>query len=310
MATAVHAAQVTYEAPDLELMEAFLTDFGLHKVKGSDENTLYMRGTGPQHHIHVTRKADKPGFVGATIEVSTRDDLDELAAMPGSSSVTESTEPGGGFEVAMHTPDGIEIKAVWGRAKADPLPVRDPNLFNNIAAKPRANASVRQRVEPCDVNRLGHFVLHVSDHDATVQWFMDRFNFLPSDHFATPDEETVYGTFIRLDRGDELVDHHFMLILQSDWVGVHHCSFEVTDLDSVMSAHDFLFAQGYTLDVGVGRHMLGSQIFDYWKDPFGFRVEHYTDGDQVNATHQPGKFTGTAEETTQWGMQPPAEFFQ
>lgn len=310
MATAVHAAQVTYEAPDLELMEKFLTDFGLHKVEGSDENALYMRGTGPQHHVHVTRKADKQRFIGATIEVATRADLDQLAAMDGSSAVTESPEPGGGLQVTMHTPDGVEIRAIWGRAEGEALPGREPNLFNNIADKPRSNAAVRQKVEPCDVVRLGHFVLHVSDHDATVKWFMDRFNFLASDYFATPDEEKVYGTFIRLDHGEEMVDHHFMLILQSDWTGVHHCSFEVTDLDSVMAAHDYLLQQGYTLDVGVGRHMLGSQIFDYWKDPFGFRIEHYTDGDQVNARHQPAKFTGTAEETTQWGMQPPPDFFE
>ena len=56
--------------------------------------------------------------------------------------------------------------------------------------------------------------------------------------------------------------------------------------------------------------MLGSQIFDYWKDPFGFRIEHYTDGDIVDASHQPGRFNGTASDTTQWGNRPPLEFFQ
>lgn len=34
---------------------------------------------------------------------------------------------------------------------------------------------------------------------------------------------------------------------------------------------------------GVGRHVLGSQIFDYWADPSGFKIEHYADGDLVNA---------------------------
>jgi len=32
----------------------------------------------------------------------------------------------------------------------------------------------------------------------------------------------------------------------------------------------------------VGRHILGSQIFDYWADPAGFKIEHYTDGDLFN----------------------------
>ncbi|MNT69138.1 hypothetical protein D3C72_2074320 [compost metagenome] len=56
--------------------------------------------------------------------------------------------------------------------------------------------------------------------------------------------------------------------------------------------------------------MLGSQVFDYWKDPNGFRIEHYTDGDVCDASFQPGTFNGTACETTQWGMEPPLEFFQ
>ena len=99
MATAIDAAQVTYEAPDLEVMEKFLTAFGMTKVEGSDENTLYMRGNGTQHHIHVSRRADKQRFVGASIEVATRADLEELAAKPGSSPVRESTDPGGGYEV-------------------------------------------------------------------------------------------------------------------------------------------------------------------------------------------------------------------
>jgi hypothetical protein len=113
-----------------------------------------------------------------------------------------------------------------------------------------------------------------------------------------------------VDRGPQLVDHHCLLVLQSDSVGVHHCSFEVQDLDHLMASHDYLLARGYELDCGVGRHMLGSQIFDYWRDPFGFRVEHYTDGDVVNDEHQPSVFCGTAEQTTQWGARPPREFFE
>lgn len=292
-------------------MEAFLTAFGMTKSEGSDDETLYMRGTGEQHHIHVTRKSPKQRFVGVSIEMATREDLDLLAEMEGSSAVQEATEPGGGLEVVMHTPDGIEIKAVWGRAKVAPIIDRDPNLFNNIRDKNRIATSVRAPMAPCTIARLGHFVLHVRNHDETMAWFKARFNFLDSDYFLPPGEEgPIVGTFVRIDLGEKLVDHHFALILQSDWVGVHHSAFEVIDLDAVMASHDYLVAQGYASDVGVGRHLLGSQVFDYWKDPFGFRIEHYTDGDVVDASFQPTKFNGTASDTTQWGNRPPLEFFQ
>jgi len=322
MATAIDIAQVTYEAPDLDVMERFMTDFGLTTVLRT-ERALYMRGAGTQHHLHVTHLADRQRFVGATFQVSSQADLDELAALPGSSPVTFSEEPGGGWVVKMTHPDGFRIDAIWGREESAPLPLRQPNALNDSVNKPRVNASTRVKREPCAAIRLGHFVLHVTDHVASVKWMTERFGLLPSDYFAAPagvdgiENETngvphgfVYGTFLRLNRGEQLVDHHCLLILQSDWVGVHHCSFEVNDLDAVAGAHDYLVQQGYQLDCGVGRHLMGSQIFDYWKDPFGFRVEHYTDGDVVDATFQPNVFTGTAGETTQWGMEPPAEFFQ
>lgn len=310
MARVIDVVQVTYESPDLDLSERFLTDFGLTRALRNDAE-LYMRGAGHQHHIHVSRKGDKARFVGATFEVESHADLEQLAGFEGSSAVEPSTEPGGGYQVRMTMPDGFEIRAIHGRERAQPMPTRDRHRFNAALSKERVNASIRVQTSPCQAIRLGHFVLHVTSHDESVKWLNERFNLLPSDYFLPPGEEgPVVGTFLRLDRGAELVDHHCLLVLQSDWVGVHHCSFEVEDLDAVMCAHDFLVQQGWTLDVGVGRHLLGSQIFDYWKDPFGFRIEHYTDGDVCDSSFQPGTFNGTADQTTQWGMEPPQDFFE
>ena len=310
MATAIDVAKVIYEVPDLPLMEQALTDFGLSTVQKSS-NALYMRGTGAQHHIHETRLGPTPRFVGAAIQVASREDLDELAGLPGSSPVSANADPGGGWVVHMPMPDGFKISAVWGREPATPLPTRAPNPFNAAHAKARNNASIRVQREPCPVMRLGHFVLHVSNHDESVAWLQQRFGFLPSDYFAPPGRQApIVGTFLRCNQGSKLVDHHCMLVLQSETVGVHHSSYEVQDLDAIMSAHDYLQAKGWTLDCGVGRHLLGSQVFDYWKDPFGFRIEHYTDGDVVDADHQPTLFNGTAGETTQWGMEPPPDFFE
>lgn len=310
MARVIDIAQVTYAVPDLELMERFLTDFGLVR-SARTEDALYMRGAGDQHHIHVTHQANKQRFIGATFEVESRNDLEELTELEGSSAVERSPEPGGGYQVRMTMPDGFEIRAIWNRERAEPLPQRDPNPFNAAHDKQRVNRSLRVRKEPCQAIRLGHVVLHVTNHDESVRWLSERFNLLPSDYFLPPGQEgPVVGTFLRLDRGEDLVDHHCLLVLQSDHVGVHHCSFEVEDIDAVMGAHDYLLAQDWTLDVGVGRHLLGSQIFDYWKDPFGFRVEHYTDGDVCDASFEPGTFNGTADQTTQWGMEPSLEFFK
>ncbi len=52
---------------------------------------------------------------------------------------------------------------------------------------------------------------------------------------------------------------------------------------------------------GIGRHIQGSQIFDYWRDPDGFLVEHFADGDLFDCTLEPGWAPMTASGLAQWG---------
>lgn len=79
----------------------------------------------------------------------------------------------------------------------------------------------------------------------------------------TPDGRDI-TTFMHLDRGLEFVDHHCFFIFSGPKSHVHHSSFEVFDFDTQVIGHDWLTKQGYENCWGVGRHILGSQIFDYW----------------------------------------------
>lgn len=50
---------------------------------------------------------------------------------------------------------------------------------------------------------------------------------------------------------------------------MHHSSFETHDFDTQVLGHDWLREKGYKNCWGVGRHVLGSQIFDYWYEYSG-----------------------------------------
>ena len=58
---------------------------------------------------------------------------------------------------------------------------------------------------------------------------------------------------------------------------------------------------GYAHQWGIGRHILGSQIYDYWLDPWGHMVEHWTDGDLFNNQTPPNIASLTDLIGSQWG---------
>ena len=311
MSHAIEPLYVRYQVPDLVRMEAFLHDFGMQTAQQS-ATQLFMRGSGSTPYVYEAVAGAEARFLGAGFRVAERADLERAAALEGSGPIEAIVDaPGGGHRVRMRMADGFDIDAVHGAAEAAPLATRDAIALNTARTKPRTNQFVRIAQAIAPVSKLGHFVLHVHEHRAAVAWLHQRFGLIASDYMGPPgDPEQAAGTFLRIDRGEQLVDHHCLLVLGTDKPGVHHCSFEVEDVDAVMAGHDFLLQRGYTLDCGVGRHLLGSQIFDYWRDPFGFRIEHYTDGDMVNHLHQATIFSGSADETTQWGARPPKDFFE
>ena len=311
MSHAIEPLYVRYQVPDLVRMEAFLHDFGMQTAQQS-ATQLFMRGSGSTPYVYEAVAGAEARFLGAGFRVAERADLERVAALEGSGPIEAIVDaPGGGHRVRMRMADGFDIDAVHGAAEAAPLATRDAIALNTARTKPRTNQFVRIAQAIAPVSKLGHFVLHVHEHRAAVAWLHQRFGLIASDYMGPPgDPEQAAGTFLRIDRGEQLVDHHCLLVLGTDKPGVHHCSFEVEDVDAVMAGHDFLLQRGYTLDCGVGRHLLGSQIFDYWRDPFGFRIEHYTDGDMVNHLHQATIFSGSADETTQWGARPPKDFFE
>ena len=99
----------------------------------------------------------------------------------------------------------------------------------------------------------------------------------------------LIGSFNRLDRGETYVDHHVFFCIQGKKTGLNHLAYEVQDVDDVMIGHNHLKTKGYAHVWGVGRHQLGSHIYDRsWQDPWGRVHEHWTDTDTLNAHALPG----------------------
>lgn len=274
-------AYVRLTAPDLDRMEDFLVQFGLTRAARTDDR-LYMKAANGQR-VHITELGE-PAFRGFAFEVANFDDLETLAALPGATAVEPRAEPGGGWRVVLREPNGYAMEAVHG-VEEDIISVSQPRQPMNTASEPLRRAGVLMRPEPgpASVVRIAHCVLATPKVDETVRWFRDTFGLIGSDD-VFDDAGNLRMAFSRLDRDDDYVDHHVLFCPFNETAGLHHVSFEVADVDDLLLGHEHLKSLDRFKHVwGIGRHYLGSNIFDYWSDPWGRVHEHWSDTDRLNA---------------------------
>lgn len=302
----LNVESVRFGAPDLNVMRQFLLDFGLHDAEDAADGVLRMRGTTEAPFIHETERGE-PGLRCVTLRVAARSDLEALAKAEGVQ-IEPASGPGGGERVLLTDPNGYRVEVVAGKARVAPL-ANAPQSWNVADAHARANKAKRLVNGPAHVRRLGHVVLAVTDMSETWAWWKDRFGLLVSDEVRAPNGD-VAAMFVRCDCGSEPVDHHALNFASIPGMPAkfHHAAFEVTDLDDLMVGNAYLAERSYQHDWGIGRHILGSQVFDYWKDPFGHRVEHWTDGDYFNASEPPNVTDIATMLGHQWGPAAPENF--
>ncbi len=292
-------AFVRFNAPDLDAMEKFASDFGLQRA-ARDERTLYMRGTDDDGYVHVTHLADTAGFAGVAFLADSHDDLETLTHQHGFSTVGDLDGPGGGRVVSAVDPNGHRVEVVADRGSLGVLPSPAPAARNAAGTAPRTGTALRLDSGPSHVKRLGHCVLDVLDFRTSEAWYKERLGLVTSDEIALNDNISI-GAFLRCDRGEEFVDHHTLFLIGTGKAAFNHAAFEVADFDDLMRGNTHLAGAGYKHQWGIGRHILGSQIYDYWMDPWGHMVEHWTDGDLFNHRTPPNTASLTDLIGSQWG---------
>lgn len=295
-------AFVRFRAPDLDKMEAYLTDFGLVRAARTDD-ALYMRGTDDAPFFHVTHQGDA-GFIGLAFLMPDLSDLEALTAIEGAGPIEDIDEPGGGKRVMFTDPNGFRVEAVAGRDSVGALPYMRTTPANDALSQPRRGETLRTPAGPAQVKRLGHCVINAIDFRTSEAWYKERFGLVTSDEVEI-EKDVPLGAFLRCDQGETYVDHHTLFLVGAGKAGFNHAAFEVVHVDDLMAGHSHLKAQEYEHEWGIGRHVLGSQVFDYWRDPWGHTLEHWTDGDLFNNQTPPAKQPIDQLLQVQWGPEAP-----
>ncbi|HZF30698.1 MAG TPA: catechol 1,2-dioxygenase [Gammaproteobacteria bacterium] len=301
-------AYARLQSPSLDEAEEFLTAFGLVRTERTHDR-LYMRGTDAPHHIHVTHLGPSR-FIGLAFYVESEDDLKRVAGAPGASGVEHADEPGGGQRVRLTDPLGYPLEVVFGMQQLAPLPT--PVLVLNTGSDKLRRSGEFLRLEPrrpSHVKRIAHAVLMAPNALEKIRWYRETLGLLASDEVYEGSADNVVASFNRCDRGERFVDHHTLLCFESPNAGLNHISFEVQSFDDLMVGHELLKQRGKYRHVwGVGRHLLGSQVFDYWEDPWRRVHEHWTDSDVLNVHAAAGLHPIEIGLSNQWGDPPPQEF--
>lgn len=296
------------QSPSLDVSEEFLTRFGL-AVTSRTPDRLFMRGTDPQARIHITHLGSDARCLGLAFHVESEDDLKAASKVSGASGIENVDEPGGGKRVRLTDPMGYEVELITGMTPLAKLPTRRHVLNWGDEKLRRSGELMRLDRGPSQVKRIAHAVYMTSNAMEKVRWYRETLGLVCSDDVYAGSPDNIIASFNRCDRGETFVDHHTFLCIEGPKTGLNHISFEVQNFDDVMLGHEHLKgANRYQHVWGIGRHVLGSQIFDYWQDPWGRVHEHWCDTDMLNNRASPNLLSAEEGLSSQWGAPAPAEF--
>lgn len=304
---------VKFQVPDLAQTEAFAQDFGLLTVQRNDEQ-LIMRTGGGDAFAYIAEKADEANFIGMAFEVESADDLTSAVNVHNATPIRELNTPGGGKAVTLTDPNGFKIDLVYGIERITAEPAYDQLVINAPGQYIREERFEPKRpMAPAKLFRLGHVGLFVPSFMQTLPWYKDVLGLIPSDVYHIPGQPHVQIVgFCRLDRGEELVDHHVVALMQSQTgeTACHHISFEAQDFEAQFMTHRYLESKEYELVWGVGRHPHGSHIFDVWRDPDRNRFETFSDTDRLKASDGSRVHNIAEVEMDVWSSEPPDRYFE
>lgn len=301
-------AWLRFEKPDLVRAEAFAQAFGFTTFSRNDDE-LRLRGTDSGTPCVLVRRGTRTRFLGVAFKARDELDVRRLADVLG---LTPHRLPEeiGGIGVSLVDPSGLPVDVVAGMHDLPELPHQRPQVIYVGHDVSRQNNTQRPPREPAKVQRLGHMVYQTTVFGRALDWYLDTFGMLVSDFqfYAGQRSRGPVLAFIRCDRGSTITDHHSLVLTLGAENRYVHSAYQVCDLDALAAGGEYLLDHGYTRSWGIGRHIQGSQIFDYWRDPDGFLVEHFIDSDMFDNTIEPGWAPLTASGLRQWGSLPSKDF--
>jgi len=246
--------------PDPKASSAFYTDvWGLSQIEERG-GSIYLRATGPAHHVIALHRRESPALLRVTLTAPDRAAIDGLHAAVKQAGVKDIgapaavTEPGGGYGFTFKDPEGRVIRILTGDAR-----------HKDVSEK--ADVPIK----------ITHTVLNTPDRVAATDFYCNVLGFRAVDR-------TGFMTFLSCNP-----EHHSLAFAQGKAPTLNHIAFLMKDLESVMRGAGRLKDKGYAIDWGVGRHGPGNNVFAYWVGPDNVVVEYTSEVQLIDESYKVGE---------------------
>jgi catechol-2,3-dioxygenase len=269
--------------PDVSDAENFYVDTWNLAVAGRQGGSVYLRGTGADHHLLSLHHRKAPELLMITFRASSAEALEQIAEKtPGHGGTvlmarSPVDEPGGGECVVIRDPQGRILRFVWGDVRhAETADHKDKPI------------------------RLAHAVLNSHSVAAVLPFYENVLGFRLSDR-------TRIMAFMRIPMKPS-GDHHSIALADADNDCLNHIAFVMPSLESVMRGGGRMKDAGYGIEWGPGRHGPGDNAFNYFVGPAGFVIEYTAEVEQVDDSYvagSPEDWKWPHGRVDQWGISAP-----
>jgi catechol-2,3-dioxygenase len=280
------------EAPDLDLAEGFLQDFGLETAEKDGSLVAQCPGRDQEQVRLLEAPAKRLHHVAFTVAPDSLDSVRETLQRAG----TPVIEPPEGAPAAglwLRDPDGNRVQLLDDAAPPRPV----PEVLANVGGS-YSRTGIAQWLQVTDdvmPRRLGHSLVFTPQPERMTEFYTKTLGLKVSDR--------IHGlaTFLRAGPGD----HHIFGFIASSHPGFHHGSFEVPSIDALALGADRMLSRGREVGWGLGRHTIGSNLFYYNPDPWGSWIEWFSDIDQIDDSWVAREWDVPPH---LWGAPPPPTF--
>jgi catechol 2,3-dioxygenase-like lactoylglutathione lyase family enzyme len=267
---------VDFGVTDLKAAAKFYTEVWNLKPVASSNGSVYLRGTGYEHHILGLHQRERGELLRVNLSAPDEEAVNAIHERVRKTNIRKVEapgaidEPGGGYGFAFQDPEGRTVRVIAGVAALTPE--------KDNVERPK---------------KLSHCVLNSGEQESAVNFWCDALGTRVIDR-------TKAMTFVNLS-----ADHHSVAIVKGSGATLHHVAFEMPSIEAVMRGGGRLKDAGHPIEWGIGRHGPGNNVFAYFIGPEDMVIEYTAEVDQVDDTYKvgnPDDWTWKPGRNDQWGI--------